>query len=167
MGSSCSVEETLPLTHLSWELQTPAVAHDWGWTWSELEVEKVKFLSALKLGEILQLATWKNISHAAIYLRSRWPTSSGPGRLEKAAILECKKNFVKRIMISTLVVTVLKFFIAGNVNLNLKTLTLPSSSVYKGDLMSTFPVRVTGWLFTGEWLVCWCKGFFQEEESWN
>ena len=143
MGPSCFVEETLPHHYLSWEPQTLTVASGWGWTWSELDVEKMKFLSTQSLGPSYSQPPGKTVSQANVQswcLRSR-----GPSRQSYSS--ECQKNFVRGIMMSVVVLTVWKFFILGNMNLNLWTLALPSSTVYREDLLWTFLVWFMGSFF--------------------
>lgn len=72
----------------------------------------VKFLSTQKLGDTLQLATSEN-SFSGKYLKSQCFRTSGPGRLDRATVLECHSNFVKRIVMSVSVVTVLEVLCCG------------------------------------------------------
>lgn len=72
----------------------------------------VKFLSTQKPGDTLQLATSEN-SVSGKHIKSQCFRTSGPGRLDKATILECQNNFVKRIVMSTSAVTVLEVLRCG------------------------------------------------------
>lgn len=60
----------------------------------QLEMEKIRCLSA-EVGGDVAFSTRK-INFSGKCIKSRCLTSSGPGRLDRAAVLECHKGFVRR-----------------------------------------------------------------------